>query len=137
MLEENLPGSSSTIVSLLEELGTGREWFPSLAEVFDAMIDEGGDDEPQVASLGAVRYRLWPCRRFFCTNDGRFGIGHRCLAAGDEIWMLEGGRTPFILRATADGSGYRIIGVTYVHGVMYGELATPEFIDSMGPVTLY
>ena len=123
------------MISFLEQLSTGREWFPTLAQVFDAMIDERNDG-PQVAALDTVRHRLWFCRRFFRTNDGLFGIGHRCLNASDEVWLLEGGRTPFILRKTADNSGYRVVRETYVHGIMYGELATPELLDQMGPVTL-
>ncbi|MCJ1317984.1 hypothetical protein MMC15_003311 [Xylographa vitiligo] len=44
--------------------------------------------------------------------------------AGDEIWVLYGCKTPFILRQTP--RGHLLIGECFVHGIMYGEAIEQE-----------
>ena len=56
--------------------------------------------------------------------------GPRPLRVGDGVWLLKGGRTPFILRKRADGQ-YYMVGETYVHGVMYEEAMTPGVVDGL------
>lgn len=72
-------------------------------------------------------------RRFFVTRDGRYGLGPWNLKKGDTLCVLFGGQTPFILRqvtgrrakfSSLDNKAdavkyYRVIGETYVDGVMY------------------
>lgn len=69
-------------------------------------------------------------RRLFRTKDfNLLGTGARSLRKGDEVWILAGGRVPYILRragssdAGAGGgeSRHRLIGEAYVHGVMHGD----------------
>ncbi|OCL05183.1 hypothetical protein AOQ84DRAFT_299424, partial [Glonium stellatum] len=38
---------------------------------------------------------------------------------GDVVCILFGADVPFILRKTE--TGYRLVGESYVHGIMYGE----------------
>jgi hypothetical protein len=43
--------------------------------------------------------------------------------AGDEIWILFNGRTPYVLRKIdREEHGYNFVGEAYAHGFMYGEL---------------
>ncbi|KAF4988846.1 hypothetical protein FGRMN_9520 [Fusarium graminum] len=78
-------------------------------------------------------------RRFFITEKGRFGMGYPNIESGDRVWILSGGRTPYILKRAArdlemvDGSVsiYHFAGEAYVHGVMYGE-AVKEAINEEG-----
>jgi hypothetical protein len=59
-------------------------------------------------------------RAFFITADGDMGLGSPEL--GDEIWVLFGGDTPFILRPSVPDPGcHQLIGSCYVHGLMDGE----------------
>jgi hypothetical protein len=62
-------------------------------------------------------------RRFFITTDGRIGLGPPEARPGDFIAILLGENVPFCLRADPDEhSGYyKLIGDTYVHGLMDGE----------------
>ncbi|KAI0381107.1 heterokaryon incompatibility protein-domain-containing protein [Hypomontagnella monticulosa] len=64
--------------------------------------------------------------RFFVTRKGLIGAGARGLQVGDQIHVLLGGKTPFILRADKpkDDGGvfYQYIGNAYVHGIMDGEI---------------
>ena len=56
----------------------------------------------------------------FVTETGYIGIGHKDIVEGDEVHFIQGSETPFILRKI--DSGYKLVGETYVHGIMDGEL---------------
>ncbi|KAI8945552.1 heterokaryon incompatibility protein-domain-containing protein [Xylaria longipes] len=77
---------------------------------------------------------LWR-RRLFLTNDHYLGFGPPSLAEGDEVWLLKGGRMPFILRKAGAG-GYQLVGEAYLHGALDGELMTEENISRLGPVEI-
>ena len=60
-------------------------------------------------------------RRFFSTAGGRIGLGPLEMQAGDSVSILYGGSTPYILRKERDSDIYKLVGESYVHGLMYGE----------------
>ncbi|XXH01833.1 hypothetical protein Hte_008195 [Hypoxylon texense] len=85
-------------------------------------------------------FELLPCestltRRLYLTTSGYLGFGPISLAEGDGIWLLKGGKMPFVLRKAA-ADRYRLIGETYLHGAMHGELVTDELIGQIGPVEI-
>jgi hypothetical protein len=70
---------------------------------------------------------------FFITTMGYLGLGPSTIRDGDEVWVLHGGRVPFILRPTskeaagnniAKSTQHELVGDTYVHGIMNGEAET-------------
>ncbi|KAH7389214.1 hypothetical protein BKA64DRAFT_680061 [Cadophora sp. MPI-SDFR-AT-0126] len=72
------------------------------------------------------KYYCW--KRLFRTTNGFLGMGSRKVRLGDEIWLIGGAATPFLLRPIGgpDGVGVRkfeLLGEVYVHGIMYGEAA--------------
>ena len=71
------------------------------------------------------RVMLYRC--LFSTTEGRIGVCRQTCEVGDELWLLEGGAVPYVLRRYRgeDGeetSGYTFCGECYVHGIMDGEL---------------
>lgn len=64
------------------------------------------------------------------------GIGYFEFEPEDEVWLLEGARTPFIIRRIPQRDEYRLIGEAYVHGFMHGEGITPERMAEFGPVVI-
>lgn len=60
-----------------------------------------------------------PHTRLMTTQNGYLGLSHPQSEPGDQICLLQGCRLPVILRS-CDG-GYRVVGETYVHGIMDGE----------------
>jgi len=63
---------------------------------------------------------IYGSRRLFKTSRGYLGIGHDSLLVGDYVAILPGSNVPFALRKV-DGNQYRLVGETYVHGIMHGE----------------
>ena len=60
-------------------------------------------------------------RKFFISEEGWLGLAPSNSAPGDRIVLLEGGKTPFILRPTHVEGQFKILGDAYVHGIMDGE----------------
>jgi hypothetical protein len=57
-------------------------------------------------------------KKVFVTASGHLGLASKCVKAGDLVYVLQGSRTPCLLR----GSGmFKLIGQCYVEGIMYGE----------------
>lgn len=61
-------------------------------------------------------------RCLLATAKGGFGIGPLVTRPGDVCCVIFGADVPFILRPSADTSGYRLLGEAFVHGVMNGEI---------------
>lgn len=55
-------------------------------------------------------------RRLFRTREGYIGLAPVDVEYGDALYILDGARVPFLLRQN------RLVGETYVHGIMHGEL---------------
>ncbi|KAI0868388.1 heterokaryon incompatibility protein-domain-containing protein [Hypoxylon argillaceum] len=62
-------------------------------------------------------------RRFFVTEKGYFGLGPGETKVGDKVVLLQGGPVPIITRP---GERPRIVGESYVLGVMDGQLFDKE-----------
>jgi len=60
-------------------------------------------------------------KRLFKTDTGYMGLGHRSCQVGDQVYVLMGGDTPFILRPLG-GTFFGFGGESYVHGLMDGEI---------------
>ncbi|KAI0547896.1 heterokaryon incompatibility protein-domain-containing protein [Xylaria curta] len=63
-------------------------------------------------------------RVVFKATNGLIGLGPDSMAAGDQVWNLLGGSVPFLLRKAdgATGKRFRLVGESYVHGIMNGEI---------------
>jgi hypothetical protein len=58
----------------------------------------------------------------FATDSGYLGLAPKGSEVGDAVWIVQGGKVPFILRPTGKES-FRFVGEAYVHGRMFGEMA--------------
>lgn len=63
----------------------------------------------------------YSCRRLFRTEKNYLGIAAESLEKGDAVWVLAGAAAPMVLRP-AEGGGWKLVGETYVHGIMNGEV---------------
>jgi hypothetical protein len=79
-------------------------------------------EQGQVGNLQnfyAAAFRGCRNKRFFCTQNGAFGIGPRAAQIGDHIVLLYGSNAPCVLRTK--GSYYQFVGECYLHQHMHGE----------------
>jgi hypothetical protein len=111
-----------------------------ISEVYwqQALIDiiEGNhaDETAEFEGLTADQYwrdNMLNHQRLFITENGAVGLGPSTTSLGDEIWILSGGRSPFLLgplqRDEADMKDsdvlfhYQFRGDVFVPGIMRGE----------------
>lgn len=84
--------------------------------------DSEYSDEKGLQWLIATALRSSYKRRQFMTDNGYIGIGPAAMQSGDRVFVLFGGSLPYILRDTDTQGLYRVVGESYVHGIMYGEV---------------
>lgn len=61
-------------------------------------------------------------RALLRTDNGYLSLGPRRSRVGDQVWVVEQARVPFVLRPIPDTGYYELVGECYVHGIMNGEL---------------
>lgn len=69
-------------------------------------------------------------RRVVRTSNGYIGLSDRHTQAGDCLALVEGICVPVILRPS-ENKQWKLIGETYVYGVMHGELWSDDKVDSL------
>ncbi|KAF2714056.1 HET-domain-containing protein [Pleomassaria siparia CBS 279.74] len=93
-------------------------WGPELSDAVKGSLElNPGDADVYLSDLQGSS----PDRAFFCTEQGYIGLGPRIMDKGDECWLPMGSTVPFILRPVDEGK-YRLLGQTYVNGMMDGEV---------------
>ncbi|GAB1317001.1 Heterokaryon incompatibility domain-containing protein [Madurella fahalii] len=78
---------------------------------------------PQEFKNQVGRVMLYRC--LFQTREQWIGVCSEICKAGDEVWLLEGGAVPYVLRRMDEAEGgekFQFFGECYVHGAMNGEL---------------
>jgi len=127
-------------------IGEGK-WRRILSDVIPAKITSG-DTKDLATWISNIRKTfvrageppfIWKslvaatCGRSFCrTENDNIGLCFPTSIPGDEIWVLHGGRVPFILRpcpdnnTVGDASHYNLIGEAFLYGFMDGEALQGE-----------
>jgi hypothetical protein len=146
LLTEKLPN----IQLVAGDHGTGC--IPSHDDIFTEVVHRSrarqdgisdGDPEGYVSKAyqRGQEYRLRmgkysTSRRFFKTEEGYIGIGPDTAEVGDEVWLIPRATVPFVLRragdrdrshdtekaGTASDNYFHLVGESYVHGAMHGEV---------------
>jgi hypothetical protein len=101
--------------------------------------------QPKDAAFTNSFRRRYGKRKLFYTEKGYLGLGPASAAIGDVVCIMPGADGPFVFRSDREGSvkleshpngheeedqtkRFRLIGESYVHGIMHGEaLATGDF----------
>ncbi|KAK4206364.1 hypothetical protein QBC37DRAFT_435069 [Rhypophila decipiens] len=65
-------------------------------------------------------------RCLFRTERGYLGLGPRTIKAGDQVGILQGAQVPYVFRHREKDPEtiLDLVGESYVHGIMYGELGS-------------
>jgi len=90
-------------------------------EVGTAMAASLGTSEAEVACMTMLGQGMTvPHKRVYVTREGYMGVGPPGMREGDGVWVVRGARVPFVLRE--ESGGYKLLGETYLHGAMNGEM---------------
>lgn len=76
-------------------------------------------------------------KALFVTSGGHLGLSWPVVEVGDEVWILDGANTPFLLRQCTKNTQHNhrhIVGDVYVNGLMHGESVTKA--QASAPVIL-
>ncbi|KAF2098809.1 HET-domain-containing protein [Rhizodiscina lignyota] len=71
-------------------------------------------------------YRASAHRAIFVTRKGYIGLAPWNAKLGDQVSVLLGGHTPFLLRPLPEPSTFTLVGESYVYGLMKGEIFQGE-----------
>lgn len=109
------------------------EFFDQTAGLFSGRILDQYEDFVSLGMLIEPSLDKLASSRVFCTTtQGSLAQAVPWAIEGDEIWIIQGAKVPFIMRPTADGGGnHTLIGECYLHGVMDGEALDDgsDFVD--------
>ena len=116
-LEQYVKQRISEPVEWTQEHKTVRERIGLEALEFDTLLQKAG---------------IW--RRVYVTTKGYIGLGPQSMEVGDEVWVVCGAKTLYVLRSkpkdctTLEGptiqqerDKFTLVGETYLHGFMHGE----------------
>jgi hypothetical protein len=105
--------------------------MPDMKAINDILEDVGSLDptlderkkklERDFDSISESFRVAYSCRRLFRTKKNYLGIAAESLKKGDAVWILAGAAVPLVLRPAKDG-GWKLVGETYVHGIMNDEV---------------
>ncbi|KAI1325016.1 heterokaryon incompatibility protein-domain-containing protein [Xylariaceae sp. FL0255] len=133
----NVHTRNQQAISDLAARDSNQGVMPTLQEIGDILTSLIEDpDSPQSKQLdrdlGDIRRSFesaYMGRRIFRTTGNYFGIAPQSLLPGDQVWILSGADTPYVLREVKSEEGWQVIGEAYVHGIMHGEAANSSFQD--------
>jgi hypothetical protein len=97
---------------------TQKESHASL-EPDGSIILPSSPTKPESIRYASQLTFLWG-RRLFVTSSGHLGLGPARMELHDEVVVLFGSSSPFLLRPLANGQ-WKFISPCYVHGIMRGE----------------
>jgi hypothetical protein len=70
--------------------------------------------------------------RAIFTTDSHTGFCDNRVTEGDRVYLLAGGRVPFVLRQVGNmTSHFKVIGGAVVQGIMLGEARKPDELETI------
>jgi len=129
--------TSEDAKSALETLQDEREYKLASTEAAES-IQKMIDPSHHGARFEEAMQRAQHNRTLFYTDDGYLGFASHTIQPGDEVWLLCGAYTPYILRPTEKPGTYTVHGDCYLHNFMRGEMLDDRYglREKIGPVRI-
>jgi hypothetical protein len=135
---ENLRRTKKRLQKAISDLAardSNRGVIPSLEDIEnicrtlkeDKESPKGRQLDRDIRDIRQSFERAYQGRRLFRTAGNYLGIAPDYLEVGDEVWILSGADTPYVLRKS--NRDWRVVGEAYVHGIMHGQAANHPFED--------
>ena len=118
-------------ILLVDRYSTGRGWRTCEIADYEA-YQAMKRDLVAGRSVTGVAGEYWESlmmasagRRIFATERGYIVLGPAEMQKGDLVYILSGGKVPYILRPVSGPRPrtFELVGDCYLHGIMYGEAA--------------
>lgn len=128
-IKKQSPDLRSVLLTALIEAfraHTSGMFFTSEQVLNTFRLMDGPNNEARIGMINrkdafiAATNRIMRFRRLFLTDGNYIGLRAQSTQIGDQVWLVSGPSTPFILRPMQN-SRYRLIGEAYVHGIIRGE----------------
>jgi hypothetical protein len=136
--ESSFQEGKERVVKLLQRVSEDiylSSMLPTLDEVVDQVRSDVEQDSVENHPFELLACESFSGMRWYLTTSGFLGSGPISLGQEDEVWLLNGGKMPMILRRVVENQ-YMVVGESYLHGAMYGELMTNERAAHMGPIEI-
>ncbi|KAI1744718.1 HET-domain-containing protein [Xylaria scruposa] len=114
-------------------------WQEALIDIIEGNYADSEDEWEGASGDEFWRAEMLRYQRLFITENGAVGLGPSGTSIGDEVWILSGGRWPFLLsplqpddvnaKDRAASYHYTFRGEVFIPGIMGGE-AVDSRIDS-------
>ncbi|KAK5688832.1 hypothetical protein LTS10_000810 [Elasticomyces elasticus] len=104
----------------------GFEFIPGQPYSWTEEADRDGQVSSSYLFTSNRRLKTW-MRSLSLSRKGYLCMSTLEMMTGDEIWILRGAGTPFVLRRGLDNK-MRLIGEAYIHGIMNGEAIAEESV---------
>ena len=133
-------GEIEHILPVLERLHNsgGSRYIPSLNDIKACGINRAKDSRWRDFLKAALRHLVEPTEFYqqshehantgntlSMTHRGYLGMVPVAAEVGDEVWIIQGMKTPCVLRPRALNGNlaqkFQFVGPAYVHGIMHGE----------------
>jgi len=98
-----------------------RKIYEDFIESMEVLYENGNEEHPSAADIAEFHMfyetmtKTCNGRRYFSTVGGRVGIGPSGIRPGDTVCVFDSAGPLFVLR---EGINRRLVGETYVHGLM-------------------
>ncbi|KAK4896642.1 hypothetical protein LTR27_005562 [Elasticomyces elasticus] len=102
----------------------GFEFIPGQPYSWTEEVDRNGQVSSSYLFTSNRRLKTW-MRSLSLSANGYLCMSTLEMMTGDEIWILRGAGTPFVLRRGLDNK-MRLIGEAYVHGIMNGKASAEK-----------
>lgn len=145
-LAASTPDAARTIPSLSEiterkniyaeirrfrSLENSEEGIPaSQLDSANTMLQETLTAEARALPFSRQLSIIFVSKRLVTTRKGFIGAAPLSVRPGDEVFLLSGGKVPFILRPKEPGV-WKLVGESYIHGIMHGEAFQHEGMRRM------
>lgn len=119
LVEQNMKGMEENM--LYHFIGLDPSRYPEFGEKLRQSYRDGEVINKKYREYVRRIFRACAHRALFVTKKGYIGLAPWNAREGDEIAVLNGGRTPHLLRRTEVNGQFTLVGETYVYGIMAGE----------------
>jgi hypothetical protein len=115
---------------LLDTLGLNyRSWlYQILMLIYGFVMGVARGAQPQEIKFSSMMIASFG-RKMIRTSKGYIGLTSHLVAVGDRVGLFQGSKIPLIVRRK--DSYWQLLGESYIHGMMLGELFEEELCEPM------